>query len=167
MTNPKPAVVLAFAATAALLACNGQTDARDAPTAGDAGAPSAGNAGAPGGAGNAGAGGLGGAPGGAGGVSGRGGTNAATGGSANAGGPSAAAGDGGATSELVNCDPRAIVCKRVAPTCGDNEVPSVDGSCYGACVRIERCGCDGPADCPNDAMYTCWNSAAHCGPYVR
>lgn len=82
------------------------------------------------------------------------------------GGTTSAGGDGGAA-PLVDCDPRKIICKRAAPECGTFEVPSVADSCYGECVAIERCACDSADACPNPNEYTCWNSAKHCGPFVR
>lgn len=73
------------------------------------------------------------------------------------------AGTGGA----IDCDPRKIVCKRAAPTCGQFEVPSVDGACFGPCVGIEKCPCTGPDQCPDSNQYTCHMSAKHCTPYLR
>lgn len=89
----------------------------------------------------------------------------APGGGAQAGG-AAAAGEAGAAS-LVDCDPRKITCKRAAPQCGTFQVPSVEGSCYGDCVAIERCACDSADACPNPNEFTCWNNAKHCGPFVQ
>ena len=67
----------------------------------------------------------------------------------------------------VSCDPRKILCKRVAPECPEMQVPSVEGSCYGPCVPVEQCPCSGPTECPDADHYTCHMSAHHCGPYVR
>lgn len=67
---------------------------------------------------------------------------------------------------LLDCDPKKILCKRVAPTCDAGEVPSVAGSCYGDCVKIESCGCSAAEQCPEPEKYTCW-SKQHCGPFVR
>jgi hypothetical protein len=72
--------------------------------------------------------------------------------------------DGG--SAASDCDPRKILCKRVPPSCPDGQVPSVEGSCYGACVPIESCACSAPAACPSSNTYTCHMSAQRCGPYV-
>jgi hypothetical protein len=96
---------------------------------------------------------------------------APAGGSATGGQPDAQAGsgnDGGAGGDLVDCDPRKITCKRAAPTCGANEVPSVDdaGNCYGDCVKIDRCACSTAAQCPDQNQYTCW-AKQHCGPFVQ
>jgi hypothetical protein len=86
----------------------------------------------------------------------------ASGGTANGG---TAVGEGGAAG-LVDCDPRKIACKRATPQCSTFEVPSVEGTCYGECVKIERCACSGPEQCPDNDQYTCW-SKTHCGPYVH
>jgi len=58
------------------------------------------------------------------------------------------------------------MCKRVAPECGSFEVPSVENTCYGPCVKIERCACQTAEQCPDSDQFTCW-SRTHCGPYVR
>jgi hypothetical protein len=87
----------------------------------------------------------------------------AAGGSAAAG---SAAGGESAAETLLDCDPRKIACKRATPVCGTFEVPSVEGSCYGDCVKIERCACSSAEQCPDNAQFTCW-AKTHCGPYVR
>ncbi len=74
--------------------------------------------------------------------------------------------DGGQPTSPVECDPRKILCKRVAPQCPEGQVPSVSGSCYGACVPAEMCPCDEAAACPDSNQFTCHMSAKHCGPYV-
>ena len=71
-----------------------------------------------------------------------------------------------APSGEISCDPRKILCKRAAPSCGQFEVPSVEGSCYGPCVSIEACPCTGPEQCPDSNQYTCHMSAKHCTPYL-
>lgn len=93
-----------------------------------------------------------------------GGTSSAAGGASvtSAGG---ATGIGGGAGD-VSCDPRKILCKRVAPECGTMEVPSVDGSCYGPCVAISQCACSVAEECPDSNQYTCNKSAAHCTPYL-
>ena len=73
---------------------------------------------------------------------------------------------GSAPTSSVECDPRKILCKRVAPSCRRFEVPSVDGSCFGPCVGIEACRCSGPEQCPDSDQYTCHMSAMHCTPYL-
>jgi hypothetical protein len=91
--------------------------------------------------------------------------------SANAAGVSAAS-DGpcestdASTPGALDCDPRKILCKRVAPECPEGQVPSVSGSCYGDCVPLESCPCSGPEQCPNPDTGTCHMSAGHCGPFV-
>jgi hypothetical protein len=90
---------------------------------------------------------------------------------ANAAGVSAAS-DGpcestdASTPGAIDCDPRKILCKRIAPECPEGQVPSVSGSCYGDCVPLESCPCSGPEQCPNPDTGTCHMSAGHCGPYV-
>jgi hypothetical protein len=68
--------------------------------------------------------------------------------------------------KAVSCDPAKILCKRATPQCPDGQVPSVSGSCYGACVPVETCSCGQASECPNHDSYTCHMSAGHCGPYV-
>jgi hypothetical protein len=112
--------------------------------------------------------------------------NVALGGSAHSGGsdanPGGAATGGGGTSlggqsdsgasaggrgpGLVDCDQRQVVCKIAQPICPENQVPSVDGSCFGPCVPIEACACSDAQDCPLNERYTCWQRT-HCGPYVH
>lgn len=85
---------------------------------------------------------------------------AATGGSASTSG-----GSGGGASGLVDCDLRKVVCRIAVPECPQNQVPSVNGTCYGPCVPIDSCACTVAADCPYNEEYTCWRRT-HCGPYV-
>jgi hypothetical protein len=68
--------------------------------------------------------------------------------------------------DLVVCDLRKIACRVVQPSCPENQVPSVDGSCFGPCVPIESCACSAAQECPSSDRYTCWQRT-HCGPYVR
>jgi hypothetical protein len=68
--------------------------------------------------------------------------------------------------KTVSCDPAKILCKLAVPECPEGQVPSVSGSCYGPCVRVETCPCTQASECPNHDSYTCHMSAAHCGPYV-
>jgi hypothetical protein len=115
------------------------------------------------------------ASGGRGGSAGRGG-NGSSGSDASSGAPGAAGshasggegptGSAGASGEFVDCDPRKILCRIAPPQCGVMEVPSVDGTCYGECVKIDRCACASAAECPEQEQYTCW-SQMHCGPYVK
>ena len=74
-------------------------------------------------------------------------------------------GEGGAPS-LVDCDTRKVNCEIATPTCGTFQVPRVEGSCYGECVKIERCACSEAAECPDSNQFTCWKKT-HCGPYVN
>ena len=66
-----------------------------------------------------------------------------------------------------DCDPKKILCRRATPVCPEGELPSVSGSCYGACVPAESCACKQADECPNVEAYTCHLSAKHCGPYVN
>lgn len=66
-----------------------------------------------------------------------------------------------------DCVLEGAACLIAVPVCAQGEVPSVEGSCYGPCVPIEQCKCDGPQDCPDSAHYTCFNYAHHCGPYTQ
>ena len=79
-------------------------------------------------------------------------------------------GDGGADSGpadgLFDCDTRKITCRRAPPQCDAFEVPSIEGTCYGECVKIDLCACSNADECPNNNEYTCWMST-HCGPYVQ
>lgn len=67
----------------------------------------------------------------------------------------------------TSCDPKQLRCRRAAPVCPEGEVPSVSGTCYGACVPLEQCACSQADDCPNPDSYTCHLYARHCGPYVH
>jgi hypothetical protein len=89
-----------------------------------------------------------------------------SGGAAGAEAGGAAGAEAGGAAGLVDCDARKIVCKRATPQCGTFEVPSVEGSCYGDCVKIDRCACTEAEQCPENNQYTCW-SKTHCGPFVR
>jgi hypothetical protein len=66
----------------------------------------------------------------------------------------------------VSCDPRKILCKRLAPMCPEGQVPSVEGTCYGPCVPAESCVCGSAAECPDPDHVTCHLSQGRCGPYV-
>lgn len=90
----------------------------------------------------------------------------ATGGSSTSGGSTST---GGGTSTLVSCDPAEIVCQPIVPPepCAEMWVHSVVDGCHGACVPIAECDCTGGRACPDENQYVCWNSAGHCGPYVR
>lgn len=89
----------------------------------------------------------------------------ANGGDTSAGGEPS--GDGGSGSDgFVDCDTRKVTCKIKEPVCPANEAPSVVGTCYGPCVRIDHCACKTAAECPNQNEYTCWMQQ-HCGPFVR
>jgi len=78
----------------------------------------------------------------------------------------ASGGQGTGGQALVGCDLRNIACRIAQPICPENQVPSVEGSCFGPCVPIESCACAAPAECPFNDRYTCWQRT-HCGPYVR
>jgi len=91
-----------------------------------------------------------------------------SGGAGAAAGTSGGEGDSGAAgSNAVSCDPREIFCRRLTPVCGANEVPSVEGTCYGPCVPVEACTCAEAAACPQPNTYTCHLDRQRCGPFVR
>jgi hypothetical protein len=93
------------------------------------------------------------------------GTSATAGSGGSASGGSAAGGAAGNTG-LVDCDPRKVLCRVLTPECPANEVPSVNGSCYGPCVKVDQCRCSVADECPQPDEYTCW-AKQHCGPYVK
>ena len=99
-----------------------------------------------------------------------GGASSAVAGSTSVGGQSAgsgtSAGSAGASAGLLQCDPNQVLCKRTAPQCVFGEVPQVVDSCYGECVRVDRCACSTAAECPQPEQYTCW-ARSHCGPFVN
>lgn len=74
--------------------------------------------------------------------------------------------EAGVGAALLDCDPKKILCKRLAPECGVGEVPSVESSCYGECVKVERCGCSAGVECPQPEQYTCMVEH-HCGPFLK
>lgn len=93
----------------------------------------------------------------------------ATAGGASAGGGGATAGGGsagGAGAGLVDCNPAHALCRALPPDCGDLQVPSIEGTCWGSCVKIDSCRCGDAQDCPDPNRYTCWGKQ-HCGPYVH
>ncbi len=144
---------------------NGGSAGSGAATAGSSNgsAGTAGKAGANATAGAASGGTSGGGNGGSGNGAGVSGNAATTGGQPDA---QAGAGNEAGSAALVDCDPKKILCKRLAPQCTAGEVPSVEGSCYGDCVKIDRCRCAAAAECPEPDQYTCW-AKQHCGPFVR
>lgn len=78
----------------------------------------------------------------------------------------AEAGTGADAASLASCDPRRVLCRAAPPSCPQGQVPSIDGSCWGACVPIESCGCTVADDCPDPSQYTCHLSARACGPFI-
>jgi len=76
------------------------------------------------------------------------------------------AGSAGTSTDLLECDPSKVLCKRTAPQCVFGEVPQVVDGCYGECVKVDRCACSTAAQCPQPDQYTCW-SQTHCGPFVH
>jgi hypothetical protein len=79
-------------------------------------------------------------------------------------------GEGGAPAGgaggLVDCNPAHVLCKLLPDECPEMQVHRVDGTCWGECVKIDRCACSSEVDCPDSNQYTCW-SGEHCGPYVH
>lgn len=74
--------------------------------------------------------------------------------------------DAGVNGKVV-CDSREVVCKRVEPTCELGFVPRVIDGCYGDCIAVGECVCNGPDACPQREMYTCNNSRQRCTPYLN
>ncbi len=151
--------------------CGGSTGDSGSAGGSSSGAATAGSSSSAGAAGKAGASSTAGTPSGGSAAGGSGtGTGGVSGGVATSGGqPDAQAGAGneaGSGSALVDCDPKNILCERVAPDCSAGEVPSVAGSCYGDCVKVERCACNAAEQCPQPDQYTCW-AKQHCGPFVQ
>ncbi|HEY6078635.1 MAG TPA: hypothetical protein VIW29_07520, partial [Polyangiaceae bacterium] len=109
------------------------------------------------------AGGAAGSPGDSGGASANGGASAGQAGEhAEAG---AGQGEAGA-SGLVDCNVAHALCRSLPPDCAAMHVPSIVGTCWGPCVKIDRCACSSAQHCPDSNQYTCWRSE-HCGPYVQ
>lgn len=79
-----------------------------------------------------------------------------------AGGPASGGGAGG----LVECDPKQALCKLLPGECPPMQAREVVGTCWGECVKIDRCACGSASDCPNPNEFTCW-MGTHCGPYVK
>ncbi len=73
---------------------------------------------------------------------------------------------GGATNGATSCDLRDIRCRAAQPVCEQGEVPSVVGTCYGPCVKIDTCGCASAEQCPEPNMYTCLVGPMHCSHYL-
>lgn len=71
------------------------------------------------------------------------------------------------SSDVISCDPRKVVCKRAQPSCDYGFVPRIVDGCYGECVRIDDCVCDGADACPEHERYTCNNSRQRCTPYLN
>jgi hypothetical protein len=76
--------------------------------------------------------------------------------------------DAGTPQGSVSCDPQQVFCDVEPEPCdGTFRVREVVDGCYGGCVAIEACACDGPAACPDANQYTCLNSSGHCSPYLN
>jgi hypothetical protein len=89
----------------------------------------------------------------------------ATGGTASGGSAAGGSATGGAGP--VDCDPHKILCRIVTPECPQGEVPSVNGSCYGECVKIDRCSCTTADECPQPEQFTCLKGPMHCSYYLK
>jgi hypothetical protein len=83
--------------------------------------------------------------------------------SADAGAPTEPDGELG---PLADCDTSKVRCRRMPPQCAEGEAPTVEGSCFGPCVKVQRCACSQTVKCPNPGKYACWYNT-HCGDYVR
>ncbi|MDF1564741.1 MAG: hypothetical protein P1V51_16995 [Deltaproteobacteria bacterium] len=67
------------------------------------------------------------------------------------------------------CDPKAVVCDALPPSCGGGEFPVVDRGCWGPCVPWDAClpiACD--PELPHEGQcppaYVCYRSTRTCGP---
>jgi len=92
------------------------------------------------------------------------------GGGANGGSSAGGNNEGGSSvggSGLVDCDTRKVLCRIVTPDCPAGEVPSVKGTCYGECVKIDRCSCASADQCPEPEQYTCLKGPMHCSYYLK
>ncbi len=74
---------------------------------------------------------------------------------------------GGAADGATSCDSRNIRCRVAQPVCEEGEVPSVVGTCYGPCVKIDACACASAEQCPEPNRYTCLLGPMHCSYYLR
>lgn len=156
-------LLLSTCALLATVACGGSSDASDASVSGEStgGNMQTGTGGSGGGAeGTGGNGGTAGAN--TGGTSG-GDSGAGTTGTSG-GAMGAATGDAGVE---ITCDPRLLRCKIAETPCPQGQVHEIIDACYGPCVPIMECPCDGPDACPHSESYTCWNNTKHCGDYVN
>jgi hypothetical protein len=54
----------------------------------------------------------------------------------------------GSCEQGVDCDPGKIMCRAATPNCPVGYVPSVVGTCYGPCVRLQECTCKTSDQCP-------------------
>lgn len=95
--------------------------------------------------------------------SGSGGSTAGT----NAGGSAAGGSAAGGSAALVDCDPHKVLCRVATPDCPQGEVPSVEGTCYGDCVKIDRCSCTSADQCPEPEQFTCLKGPMHCSYYLK
>jgi hypothetical protein len=68
---------------------------------------------------------------------------------------------------MVDCDPQKILCRVATPECPQGEVPSVKGSCYGDCVKVDRCSCTTAAQCPQPDQFTCLKGPMHCSYFLK
>jgi len=93
-------------------------------------------------------------------------STAAGGSDGSTGGTAGGGSGGGAPSEGVTCVASGAFCRAEPPTCPEMQVPAVEGSCWGECVPIGDCVCEGPDDCPDANQYTCHNFSGRCGPYL-
>jgi hypothetical protein len=67
----------------------------------------------------------------------------------------------------VSCDENKVLCKIARPDCPANQVPSVDGNCYGPCVPYGMCACTGPSDCPSPSTLLCDTNTMRCALFIE
>ena len=100
-----------------------------------------------------------------------------TGSGAPSGGTTGGAGAGGTSTAgsagnhvAPSCDTRQVLCRAAPPDCGEGRVPQVVNGCFGECVAIDECACQGPEECPDPdgtQPYTCLAMAQHCSYWLR
>ena len=71
----------------------------------------------------------------------------------------------GACDDGSNCDPEDVRCSATVPSCPQGQYASVVGGCYGPCVPITSCRCEGSYQCPEPAKNGCDPRGA-CKPYA-
>ncbi len=72
----------------------------------------------------------------------------------------------GACGDGANCEPADVRCAASPPSCGAGMAPSVVAGCWGACIPITSCRCEGSWHCPlYQTIYGCYGYENRCYPY--